>query len=96
MIFISGNALYRKTITNKEKHTNVKYATDGKTTQYTNDPLFQHMIKIDDESYEVQLHKATNKHNLPIQIGFWVYSLAKMRMLEFYFDFLVKLFIFHI
>ena len=87
-----GNALYGKTITNKEKHSDVRYAADNKTTQYTNDPLFQHMAKIDDSTYEVQLHKATIKHDLPIQIGFWVYSLAKMRMLEFYFDFLVKFF----
>ena len=41
-----GNAIYGKTITNKEKHTNVKYATDGKTTRFTNDPLLQHIAKI--------------------------------------------------
>ena len=89
---LSGNALYGKTITNKEKHSDVKYAAHNKTTQYTNDPLFQHMIKINESTYEVQLHKGTIKHDLPIQIGFWVYCLAKMRMLEFYYDFLIKFF----
>jgi hypothetical protein len=87
-----GNALYGKTITNKEKHVDVKYAAANKTRQFTNSPLFQHMSKINDDIYEVQLHKGTIKHDLPIQIGFWVYCLAKMRMLEFYYDFLVKFF----
>ena len=40
----------------------------------------------------MQLQKGTVKHDLPIQIGFWVYCLAKMRMLEFYYDFLIKFF----
>ena len=87
-----GNALYGKTITNKEKHCDIKYTKSDKTTQYTNDPLFQHMVNIDDTTYEVQLHKGTVTHDLPIQIGFWVYCLAKMRMLEFYYDFLIKFF----
>ena len=28
--------------------------------------------------------------NLPIQIGFFVYQYAKLRMLEFYYDFMDK------
>ena len=87
-----GNALYGKTITNKAKHTDVSYAETNDTRRYTNDPLFQHMAKIDDLWYEVHLHKGTISHDLPIQIGFWVYCLAKMRMLEFYYDFLLKFF----
>ena len=50
------------------------------------------MAKLDDSTYEVQLHKATVKHELPIPIAFWVYSLAKMQILEFYFNFWVKFF----
>ena len=48
------------------------------------------MAKIDETTFEVTLHKDTVKHDLPIEIGFWVYSLAKIRMLEFYYDFLVN------
>ena len=90
LFIFSGNALYGKTITNKEKHTNVKYATDGQTTPFTNNPLFHHMVKIDETTYEVTLHKATVKNGLPIQIRFWVYSLAKMCMLAFCYDFLAN------
>ena len=50
------------------------------------------MTPLNDELYEVQLQKATINHDLPIQIGFWVYSLAKMRMLAFYYDFLLRFF----
>ena len=47
---------------------------------------------IEAETYKVQLHKATIKHDLPTQIIFWVYSLANMCVLEFYLDFLGKFF----
>ena len=30
--------------------------------------------------------KRVIKHDLPVQIGFWVYQLAKLRMLSFHFD----------
>ena len=50
------------------------------------------MSKTDNSTYEVMLHKSTIKQDLSIQIGFWVYFLVKMRMLEFYYDFLVTFF----
>ena len=84
--------MYGKTITNKKKYTKVQYVACKDTSDFINDPLFQHLTAINDELYEVQTRKATINHDLPIQIGFWVYSLAKMRMLEFYYDFLVKFF----
>ena len=36
------------------------------------------------------LTKKTIKLNLPIQVGFFVYQYAKLRMLQFYYDFLDK------
>ena len=38
---------------------------------------------------EVELTKKTINLKLPIQIGFFVYQYAKLRMLQFYFDLLV-------
>ena len=40
--------------------------------------------------YEVESCKKTFKLNLPIQVGFFVYQYAKLRMLQFYCDFLEK------
>ncbi len=41
-------------------------------------------------TYEVDMFKKATYLNLPIQIGFFVYQYAKMRMPEFYFAFLIK------
>ena len=40
--------------------------------------------------FQVMSKKKTVRHNLPIQIGFFVYSYAKLRMLSFYFDVLIR------
>ena len=40
-----SNALYGKTITNKEIFATVSYCEQSNTTQYTNAPLFRHMQK---------------------------------------------------
>ena len=40
--------------------------------------------------YEVDLHKRVIDLDLPLQIGFFVYQYAKLRMLQFYYDFMVK------
>ena len=84
--------MHGKTITNKEKYTKVRYVQKNKTSIFVNDPLFQTMTQINDNLYEVQMQKATINHDLPMQIGFWVYQLAKTRMLEFYYDYLLKFF----
>ena len=82
-----GNALYGKTITNKEKIATISYCEQANTTQYTNAPLFRHMQKISPTLCEIQMKQLRVVHDLPIQIDFWVYSLSKLRMLESYYDF---------
>ena len=42
------------------------------------------------DTFEVQSCKKAIKLNLPLQIGFFVYQNAKLRMLQFYYDFLDK------
>ena len=44
----------------------------------------------DADTYEVQSCKKSIKLNLPIQVRFLVYQYAKLRMLQFYYDFLDK------
>ena len=46
------------------------------------------MQSLDNELYEVQLSKKTIVEDLPVQIGFFILQTAKLRMLEFHFDFL--------
>ena len=44
----------------------------------------------DDNTYEVQSSKKKIKLDFPFQVGFFVYQYAKLRMLQFYYDFLNK------
>ncbi|XP_072043754.1 uncharacterized protein [Amphiura filiformis] len=83
-----GNSAYGKTITNKECHMNVKVCTDTEAAKYINEPLFRDLDDVNENVYEVALAKKVIREDLPIQIGFFVYQYAKLRMLEFYFDFL--------
>ena len=40
--------------------------------------------------YEIEMAKKVIKYDLPLHIGFFVYQYAKMRMLQFYYDFIDK------
>ncbi|BFZ03070.1 hypothetical protein BsWGS_06109 [Bradybaena similaris] len=85
-----GNAAYGKTLTNKAKHVNVAYAHGDKTGKLVNNPRFRKMHEIAPDIYEVETAKEKIRWDLPLQIGFFVYQYAKLRMLEFYYDFLDK------
>ena len=85
-----GNSGYGKTITDQEKHRQVRFCDDTKASQLINTPFFRKIDEIDKETFEVQSCKKAIKLNLPLQIGFFVYQNAKLRMLQFYYDFLDK------
>ena len=55
-----------------------------------NTHLFRQLENITEDTYEVQSCKKSIKLNLPIQVGYFVYQYAKLRMLQFYYDFLDK------
>ena len=85
-----GNSSYGKTITNKERHRQVKFCDDDEVPNLINSPFFRELSPIDDDTYEVQSSKKKIKLDLPLQVGFFVYQYAKLRMLQFYYDFLDK------
>ncbi|XP_078601001.1 uncharacterized protein LOC144876010 [Branchiostoma floridae x Branchiostoma japonicum] len=87
-----GNSGYGKTVTNKEKQTDVEYCQDVVTaTRKINTQRFRHLIVVNDDNFfEIESAKRTIKFNLPMQIGFFVYQYAKLRMLAFYYDFMLK------
>ena len=43
---------------------------------------------VTDNAYEVEMSKRVVKYTLPLHIGFFVYQYAKLRMLQFYYDFI--------
>ncbi|XP_072172959.1 uncharacterized protein [Diadema setosum] len=85
---LMGNSSYGKTITNKTRFRNNKITDSSKASRLVNEILFRDLNAITDDCYEVELSKSKIAHDLPIQIGFFVYQYAKLRMLQFYFDFL--------
>ena len=85
-----GNSSYGKTITNQLKHREVKFCSDTAVSSLINTWFFRQLDPIDDDTYEVQSAKKRINLNLPIQVGYFVYQYAKLRMLQFYYDFLDK------
>ena len=82
-----GNSAYGKTVTNVDRHRNVTYSTEVGTSLLINNKRFCQLDVVAEDAYEVTSNKARVKYDLPHHIGFFVYQYAKLRMLEFYYDF---------
>jgi len=88
--FISGNSLYGKTITNQLRHTNVVYCTNETIQRQLNDKRYRTCEELAAGCYEVQTSKRRLTFDLPNIMGFFVYAYAKLRMLQFVYDFMDK------
>ena len=82
-----GNSAYGKTVTNVDRHRNVTYSTEVGTSALISNKWFRQLDVVTADAYEVTSNKARVTYDLPHHIGFFVYQYAKLRMLEFYYDF---------
>ena len=82
-----GNSGYGKTVTNIDRHREVKYCTEVGTSSHINNKIFRQLDVVTEDAYEIMSNKARMTYNLPFHIGFFVYQYAKLRMLQFYYDF---------
>ena len=82
-----GNSAYGKTVTNVDRHRNVKYCTEVGASACVNNKRFRQLDVVTDDAYEITSNKARVTYDLPHHIGFFVYQYAKLRMLQFYYDF---------
>ena len=81
-----GNSSYGRMITNKEiKHHDIVYVDESEIS--TNNHFYD-MIEIPDGYYEVEKTKKKINLDLPIHISVFILNYAKLRMIEFYYDFL--------
>jgi hypothetical protein len=87
-----GNALCGRTVMDKEKHTTTTFCGLDKISKRINDPRFEDLEELNDNRFEVMAGKHIIIMDTPIQIGCAVYQLAKLRMLQFYYDCLDKYF----
>ena len=85
-----GNCGYGKTVTNKDRHRDVVFCTGDEAPVQVNDPRFRQLDQLAEEVYQVEKAKKKIVYDLPLHIGFFVYGYAKLRMLQFYYDFLDK------
>ena len=83
-----GNSSYGKMMEALKRHPNVSYTKDVKTVDRALClAWFEDLTEIAD-AYEITSHKPRITIHRPFQIGIAVYQLAKLRILQFYHDFL--------
>ena len=82
-----GNSAYGKTVTNVDRHRDIKYCKEVGTSRPISNKRFRQLDVVAEDAYEVTSSKARVTYDLPHHIGFFVYQYAKLRMLEFYYDF---------
>ena len=87
-----GNSAYGKTVTNVDRHRKVTYCTEVGTSLslLVGNKRFRQLDVVTDDAYEVTSSKARVTYDLPLHIGFFVYQYAKLRMLQFYYDFVAR------
>lgn len=85
-----GNSLYGKTMTNKERHKDCKLVHDDFVDRLINSKRFSKMELVGATAYEVSMDKLKTVVDLPMTVAFFVYHYAKLRMLEFVYDFLKR------
>ena len=62
----------------------------GKVTKLINSFNFKHLENMNNGIFEVEMYKKKVLLDTPIQLGFLILQYAKLRMLEFYYDCLIK------
>ena len=87
MKLLGNNSCYGKTVTNVDRHRDVKYCTEIGTSSLINNKRFRQLDVVTDDAYEIEMNKSVVKYTLPLHIGFFVYQYDKLRMLQFYYDF---------
>ena len=84
-----GNSVYGSFLMDKTKHQNIAYVDGrGKAQLKFNDPRFRKATAVTEDVYELQMAKEKIVMDLPTQLGYNILQLAKLRMLQFKYDFL--------
>ena len=85
---LKGNSFYGKMIEDLSKHVNTIFTrNEDAIDKAFRSPFFEDLEEIN-KAYEISERKRRVTITRPYQCGIAVYQLAKLRMLEFYYDFL--------
>ena len=85
-----GNSGYSASSVRKDWYKNISYHYQSTVDKAINSPRFVNLDLVDNNLYEVKSLKKYVTFDLPIQIGMYVYSWAKLKMLEFVYDCIKK------
>ena len=66
-----GNSAYGKTVTNVDRHRDIKYSTEVGTSALVNNKRFRQLDVVAEDAYEVTSSKARVTYDLPHHIGFF-------------------------
>ena len=84
-----SNSAYGSLVMDKTKHNTIQYISSyGKAQSSINNPRFQTLNEVRTGLYEIKMSKKHVDIDLPIQLGYSILQFAKLRMLEFFYDFL--------
>ena len=87
----SRNSAYGVTLQNKSRYSRTQFVQGSKNAAArVNSNRFKSLSVIDDELFEIESGYASIEMNLPIYLGFEILQNAKIRILSFYYDFLLK------
>jgi hypothetical protein len=84
------NSVYGRAAMDKTKQTTIKYCDRSKVNMHVQSFLYKSGEMIGENSFEIEKYKRTVYQNLPIAVACAVYALAKLKMAQFYYDFLDK------
>ena len=89
---LKGNSFYGKMIEDLGRHRSTKFTRKEMVADKALRPTFFDNLEEIGGVYEIKGFKRTVMIKRPYQCGIAVYQLTKLRMLEFYYDFLDKYF----
>ena len=92
LITLTGNSAYGKVLQSLETHRDVMFCEvkDENISKYINNPRFHSLDELGDNIVELENFKSKQRLNVPIQIGFFTLEYAKLSILKFYYDFILK------
>ena len=85
---LKGNSFYGKMIEDVVRHLSTTFTTDGNDVDMALRSPFLEDLEETGDTYEIKERKRKVEITRPYQCGIAIYQLAKLRMLEFYYDFL--------
>ena len=76
---LEGNSSHGKTVTNKERHTDVLYCQEQQVSRHLVDPSFWRCNQLNEKTFELEMSKKAIYVDLPMQTGCFVYQYSKLR-----------------